>query len=201
MLMQNEGRTHDYIDSQPEINVKFRAVLIDWLVQAHDRFELSPETLYLTVNIVDRYLASKDTSLKELQLVGITSMLIASKYEEIWAPEVDDLVSVSGRTYSNEQVLIMEKQILSALKWNLTVPTLYVFLVRFIQASMTKSDVENMAYFLAELAMMNYSSAIKYSPSMIAASAVYVARCTLNQAPFWNEMLKLHTGFSKSELM
>ncbi|KAL8493704.1 hypothetical protein ACS0TY_024766 [Phlomoides rotata] len=197
---ENEGRTHDYMESQPDINVKFRSVLIDWLVQVHHRFELSPETLYLTVNIVDRYLASNTTSLKELQLVGISAMLIASKYEEIWAPEVNDLVCISDRTYSNQQVLVMEKQILGALEWNLTVPTLYVFLVRFIKASMIGLDVENMVYFLAELGMTNYSSTIKYSPSMIAASAVYLARCTLNQAPFWNERLKSHTGFNESQL-
>ncbi|KAL8489275.1 hypothetical protein ACS0TY_025252 [Phlomoides rotata] len=198
---ENEGRTHDYMESQPDINVKSRAVLIDWLVQVHHGFELSPETLYLTVNIVDRYLASNNTSPKELQLVGISAMLIASKYEEIWAPEVNELVCISGRTYSNKQVLNMEKQILGALEWNLTVPTLYVFLVRFIKASMTAKDVEKMVYFLGELGIMNYSSTIMYSPSMIAASAVYAARCTLNQAPFWNETLQSHTGFSEAHLM
>lgn len=86
--MQNEGRAHDYMDSQPEINEKMRAILIDWLIQVHHKFELSPETLYLTINIIDRYLASKTTSRRELQLVGMSAMLIASKYEEIWAPEV-----------------------------------------------------------------------------------------------------------------
>lgn len=58
-----------------------------------------------------------------------------------------------------------------------------------------------MVYFLAELGMMNYSSTIMYCPSMIAASAVYAARCTLNKTPLWNETLKLHTGFSEPQLM
>ncbi|KAK6149017.1 hypothetical protein DH2020_016542 [Rehmannia glutinosa] len=144
---ENEGRAHNYMDTQPEINEKMRAILIDWLVQVHHKFDLSPETFYLTINIVDRYLAAKTTSRRELQLVGLSSMLIASKYEEIWAPEV-----------------------------------------------------ENMVYFLAELGMMNYET-LMYCPSMIAASAVYAARCTLNKAPFWNETLKLHTGFSESQLL
>lgn len=139
--MQNEGWTQEYMDSQPEITVKMRAILIDWLVQVHQKFDLSPETLYLTINIVDRYLASKAALRKELQLVGLSATLIASKYEEIWAPEVNDLVCVSDSTYSHKQVLVMEKQILGQLEWNLTVPTPYVFLVRFIKASMTDSDV------------------------------------------------------------
>ncbi|EYU18599.1 hypothetical protein ABFS82_10G151400 [Erythranthe guttata] len=197
---EHEGRAHDYMDSQPEINEKMRAILIDWLVQVHQKFELSPETFYLTVNIVDRYLASKSTSRRELQLVGLSSMLIASKYEEIWAPEVHELVNISDKTYSHRQILVMEKNILGELEWNFTVPTPYVFLARFIKASLTDSNVENFVYYLAELGMMNYET-LMYSPSKIAASAVYAARCTLNKAPFWNETLKLHTGFSEPQLM
>ncbi|KZV22483.1 hypothetical protein F511_19703 [Dorcoceras hygrometricum] len=197
---ENESRPHDYMDSQPEINEKMRAILIDWLIQVHYKFELSPETLYLTINILDRYLSATTASRRELQLVGVSAMLIASKYEEIWAPEVNDLVGISDNTYSNRQVLVMEKRILGKLEWNLTVPTPYVFLVRFIKASMTDSDVENMVYFLAELGMMNYATLV-YCPSVIAASAVYAARCTLNKTPLWNETLKKHTGFSESQLI
>ena len=76
------------MDSQPEINFKMRSILMDWLTEVHRKFELMPETLYLTINIVDRYLSVKTVPRRELQLVGISSMLIACKYEEIWAPEV-----------------------------------------------------------------------------------------------------------------
>ena len=76
------------MDSQPEINPSMRAILVDWLVDVHNKFELSPETFYLTINIIDRFLATKIVPRRELQLVGIGAMLIASKYEEIWAPEV-----------------------------------------------------------------------------------------------------------------
>jgi hypothetical protein len=69
------------MDSQPEINERMRAILIDWLVDVHTKFDLSPETLYLTINIVDRFLAVKLVPRKELQLVGISAMLTASKYE------------------------------------------------------------------------------------------------------------------------
>ena len=76
------------MESQPEINEKMRAILIDWLIEVHHKFELNPETLYLTINIVDWYVAVQTTLRKELQLVGMSAMLIASKYEEIWAAEV-----------------------------------------------------------------------------------------------------------------
>ena len=88
LLLQCASVVHDYMVNQPDINAKMRGILVDWLIEVHRKFELMPETLYLTINIVDRFLCVKAVSRRELQLVGISSMLIASKYEEIWAPEV-----------------------------------------------------------------------------------------------------------------
>ncbi|XP_004491216.1 G2/mitotic-specific cyclin S13-7 [Cicer arietinum] len=200
-LTEEDGRVHDYMVSQPDINAKMRSILVDWLIEVHRKFELMPETFYLTLNIVDRFLSTKVVPRNELQLVGISSMLIASKYEEIWAPEVNDFVIISDSAYVREQVLIMEKTILRNLEWYLTVPTPYVFLVRYIKAS-TPSDkeMENMVYFLAELSMMHYATVSLYSPSMIAASAVYAARSTLEKSPFWTDTLKHYTGFSEEQL-
>lgn len=87
--MQEESRVHDYMVSQANINAKMRTILVDWLIEVHNKFKLMPETLYLTVNILDRYLSMKTVNRRELQLVGISSMLIACKYEEIWAPQVE----------------------------------------------------------------------------------------------------------------
>ncbi|CAJ1916091.1 unnamed protein product [Sphenostylis stenocarpa] len=199
-LVEHESRPHYYIDSQPEINEKMRAILVDWLIDVHSKFELSLETLYLTINIIDRFLSVKTVPRRELQLVGISAMLMASKYEEIWPPEVDDFVRLSDRAYTHEQILVMEKIILGKLEWTLTVPTPYVFLVRFIKASVPDQELEIMTHFLSELGLMHYDT-LMYSPSMVAASAVFAARCTLNKTPLWNETLKLHTGYSQEQLM
>ncbi|PHT55999.1 Cell division cycle protein 48 -like protein [Capsicum baccatum] len=126
--------------------------------------------------------------------------------------KVNDFVCISNKTYSHEQVLTMEKQILEQLEWYITVPTPYVFLVHFIKSSLLDSEVssltylpicvsqsmENMVYFLAELGLMNYEAIIYYL-SMIVASAVYAARHTLNRIPFWNGTLKLHTDLGANE--
>ncbi|KAK4408353.1 G2/mitotic-specific cyclin S13-6 [Sesamum angolense] len=201
-LQQQNGRVQDYMDSQPEINSKMRSILVDWLIEVHKKFELVPESLYLTINIVDRFLSVKTVPRRELQLVGISSMLIACKYEEIWAPEVSDFIAISDNAYVREQVLLMEKAILGKLEWYLTVPTPYVFLVRYIKASVpADKEMENMAFFFAELALMNYSTIINYSPSKLSASAVYVARCTLNRSPLWTGTLKHYTGYSEDQLI
>ncbi|KDP34564.1 hypothetical protein JCGZ_11114 [Jatropha curcas] len=202
-LTEADGRVHDYMHVQPDINARMRSILVDWLIEVHRKFELMPETLYLTINIIDRFLAVKVVSRRELQLVGIGAMLIACKYEEIWAPEVNDFICISDNAYIREQVLAMEKAILGKLEWYLTVPTPYVFLVRYIKASIIPSDkeMENMVFFLAELGLMQYPVVIMYCPSLIAASAVYAARCTLDKSPFWTETLKHHTGYTEDMIM
>ncbi|XP_022742530.1 G2/mitotic-specific cyclin S13-7-like [Durio zibethinus] len=197
---ENESRPHDYMHLQTDINEKMRAILIDWLIDVHQKFELSPEALYLTINLIDRFLCVKIVPRRELQLLGMSAMLIATKYEEIWPPEVNDLVCIADRAYTHEQILAMEKTILGKLEWTLTVPTHYVFLARFIKASIPDEKMENMVYFLAELGMMHYET-IMFCPSMVAASAVYVARCTLNKTPAWTDTLKFHTGYSEPQLM
>ncbi|KAL5580298.1 hypothetical protein UlMin_012740 [Ulmus minor] len=201
-LSEEETRIQNYMELQPDLNAKMRSILVDWLTEVHNKFELMPETLYLTINLVDRYLSVKVVPRKELQLVGISSMLLASKYEEIWAPEVNDFVCISDSAYKKEQILAMEKAILGKLGWYLTVPTPYVFLARYIKASVPfDEELENMAFFLAELGLIHYSAATSYCPSIMAAAAVYAARYTLDKNPFWTETLEHHTGYSEDQLM
>ncbi|KAL9992793.1 putative cyclin domain-containing protein [Helianthus debilis subsp. tardiflorus] len=202
-LSETEGGLQDYMNStsQPDLNAKMRAILIDWLIEVHRKFELMPESLYLTINIVDRYLSVRKVPRRELQLVGISALLIACKYEEIWPPEVTDLIAISDNAFPREQILTMEKAILGHLGWFLTVPTPYVFLVRYTKASVPfDSEMENMVFFLTELGLIHYSVVITNSPSKLAAAAVYAARCTLKKTPAWTETLKHHTGYYEDEL-
>ena len=75
--------------------------------KVHYKFELMEETLYLTVNLIDRFLAVHSVVRKKLQLVGVTAMLIACKYEEVSVPVVDDLILISDKAYSRKEVLDM----------------------------------------------------------------------------------------------
>ena len=90
---------------QAHINEKMRAILIDWLVEVHLKFQLMPETLYLTVNLIDRFLEKETIARNKLQLVGVTAMFIASKYEEIYAPECRDFVYISDKAYTRDEIL------------------------------------------------------------------------------------------------
>ncbi|XP_073104895.1 G2/mitotic-specific cyclin S13-7-like isoform X2 [Elaeis guineensis] len=199
-LAENSNRPNDYMESQVEINEEKRAILAEWLIEVHHKFGLMPEILYLTFYIFDRYLSMETVRRRELALVGVSAMLIACKYEDIRAAEVSNFICILDSTYSREQILSKEKEILNKLEWNLTVPTPYMFLVRFLKAAMADKEMEHLTFFFAELGLMHYSM-IMYCPSLIAASAVYAARCTLKKTPFWSETLKHHTGFSELQLL
>lgn len=197
---QHVCRPIDYMDKQLDINPKMRAILVDWIVEVHHKFELMPETLYLTTYIIDRFLSLEGVPRRKLQLVGMCAMLIACKYEEIWAPEVSDFIHIADNAYAREEILVMEKEILNKLEWYLTVPTWYMFLVRFVKAAKADKELEHMIYFFAELGLMQYEM-IQYCPSMVAASAVYAARCTLKKSPLWTDTLMRHTSYSESQLL
>ena len=98
---------------QTDVNEKMRAILVDWLIEVHNKFKLLPETLFLTVNLIDRYLEKCDVVRTKLQLVGVTAMLIACKYEEIYAPEVRDFVYITDKAYTKEEILDQEHLMLA----------------------------------------------------------------------------------------
>ncbi|XP_020223150.1 G2/mitotic-specific cyclin S13-7 [Cajanus cajan] len=195
-------RASDYMNSQHDINEIMRSIVVDFLVDAHMRFHLVPETLFLTVNIFDRYLSSTIVPKEEILLLSISSMLIACKYEEMWTtPKVSDFISITDNAYSRNQILSMEKDILMKLEWKLSVPTSYVFIVTYIRAfNLPDKQMENMVFFLAELGLANYRTAISLLPSMLAAAAVYAARFTLNRNPIWNEILKNRAGYTTQKI-
>jgi hypothetical protein len=167
--------------------------------QVHLKFGLMPETLFLTTNLLDRYLSLEKVSKKSLQLVGVTAMLLATKYEEIIAPQVETMVFITDEAYTRQQVLDMEKAILNRLHFNLTVPTPYVFIVRFLKAAFADRQTELLAYFFVELCLTEYV-AVKYPPSLLAAAAVYSAHHTLKKEPFWTPLLSYHSRYGELQL-
>ena len=94
-----------------------RAILIDWILNVHLKFKLLPETLYITINLIDRFLSIQNIEKDRVQLLGISALLIASKYEEIYPPTVKDFVYISKNSFTSSQILDMETQILFLLEF------------------------------------------------------------------------------------
>lgn len=196
----------DYMEMlQRDITHVMRGILIDWLVEVSDEYRLVPDTLFMTVNLIDRFLSKNYIEKQRLQLLGITCMLIASKYEEICAPRVEEFCFITDNTYKREEVLQMESQVLNFLGFQLSVPTTKKFLRRYIQAAQSSYKVpcvelEFLANYLAELTLTEYSF-LKFLPSLIAASAVFLARWALDQSNHpWNPTLEHYTSYKVSRL-
>lgn len=169
-----------YMDIQTEIQWSMRSVLMDWLVQVHMRFSLLPETLFLAVNYIDRFLSCKIVSLGKLQLVGATAILVASKYEEINCPSVEEIVYMVDGGYTHEEILKAERYMLSLLGFELGFPGPMSFLRRISKADEYDLDTRTLAKYFLEVTIMD--ERFVGSPcSFLAAGAHCLARMMLNK--------------------
>ncbi|KAG3197054.1 hypothetical protein PC128_g7155 [Phytophthora cactorum] len=190
-----------YMARQSDINAKMRAILVDWLVDVHYKYGLLPQTLHIAVLLIDHFLEkSLSVGRQRLQLIGVTAMFIASKYEEIYPPEAEDFVKITDSAYTREEVFQMEAKMLAAIGFRVTFPTAYQFMKRFIKASRTCDDrVEHFAHYVIDRSLQEYKL-MKYMPSTIAASAVYIARTQMRDAPAWSSTLEYHSSYSERSL-
>ncbi|KAL5698507.1 hypothetical protein ACHQM5_029538 [Ranunculus cassubicifolius] len=190
---------------QRDITQSMRGILIDWLVEVTEEYKLTSDTLYLTVYFIDRFLSQNFIERQKLQLLGITCMLIASKYEEICAPRVEEFCFITDNTYSKMEVVNMESKVLNYLEFQLSTPTIKTFLRRFLRAAQASYqepslELEFLGNYLAELTLVEYDF-LKVLPSLVAASAVFLARWTLDQSSHpWNPTLEHYTGYKPAEL-
>ncbi|XP_051893408.1 cyclin-A2 [Pristis pectinata] len=183
-----------YMKKQPDITNSMRAILVDWLVEVGEEYKLQNETLYLAVNYIDRFLSSMSVLRGKLQLVGTAAMLLASKFEEIYPPEVAEFVYITDDTYTKKQVLRMEHLILKVLSFDLAAPTINQFLIQYVGRENASSKVESLSMYLGELSLIDSESFLKYPPSVLAASAFCLANYTISQAG-WPRSLAQLTGY------
>lgn len=179
-----------YMEStQGHINEKMRAILIDWLVEVHMKFKLVPETLFLTVSLIDRYLERREISRSNLQLLGVSCLMIAAKYEEIWPPGIGELVYICDNAYTKTTIIKMETQILKTLEYQITQPSAHTFLVRYLKAGHADKEMSQLACYLLDGTLMSYSM-LNYLPSQLAAASVFLARHACGRHPWSPTLLK-----------
>ncbi|CAH8362110.1 unnamed protein product [Eruca vesicaria subsp. sativa] len=141
-----------------------RGILVDWLIEVHYKFELMEETLYLTINLIDRFLVvANHVPRKKLQLVG-------------------------------------EKLMANTLQFNFCLPTPYVFMRRFLKAAQSDKKVELLSFFIIELCLVDYEM-LQYTPSQLAASAIYTAQSTLKGFEEWSKTCEFYLGYNEEKLL
>ena len=162
-----------YMNTQPEINEIMRAILIDWIIDVHLRFNLRQETLFMTIWLIDTYLSFAFVHRDKLQLLGITCLLISCKSHEIYYPQNDKLIEMTDNAYSKEEMLTMENEILKKLNFFIVCPNP----IDFYNILSKMFNFEKKQYYLGnffiESALVNYQI-LKYSSSVIASSCTYL---------------------------
>lgn len=160
-----------YMEHQTEVTDRMRKILVDWLSDVVSEFKHHPETFFLAVDIIDRYLQVREVPRAKLQLVGITAILIAAKHEEVWPPTVNDCVVVTANTYTAREVIDMERDVACGLRFKFTVPTVYPLACRFLDSGSATQPVRDAAFMYLESAVHCYPL-LTYLPSRIAAACV-----------------------------
>jgi cyclin A len=183
-----------------------RSILVDWLVEVAEEYRLNAETLYLAVSYTDRFLSQMSVLRSKLQLVGTSSMYIASKYEEITPPDIAEFVYITDDTYTRKQVLRMEHLLLKTLEFRLGQPTVNWFLTVFLRSIKLSTPlgqlssngdlfqrVDYLSRYLAELTLLDGDTFLAYLPSQIAASAIFLSLHTFGRT--WTKQLADLVGY------
>jgi hypothetical protein len=187
-----------YMDQQTEIQWSMRGVLVDWVVQVHQRFNLLPETLFLTINYIDRFLSCKIVSLGKLQLVGATAIFIAAKYEEVNCPTLSEIIYMVDNGYTADELLKAERFMLSMLQFELGWPGPMSFLRRISKADDYDLETRTLAKYFLEVTIMD-ERFIGCTPSYLAAGAHCMARLLLRKGD-WSPAHVYYSNYTLSQL-
>lgn len=187
-----------YMDIQTEIQWSMRSVLMDWVIQVHGRFNLLPETLFLAVNFIDRFLSVKVVSLGKLQLVGATALFLAAKYEEINCPSVQEIVYMVESSYSVDEILKAERYMLSMLNFDLGFPGPMSFLRRISKADDYDLETRTLAKYFLEVTIMD-ERFVACPPSFLAAGSHCLSRLILEKGKWTTEHVH-YSGYTFAQL-
>lgn len=188
----------NYMEDQPELKWSYRSTLIDWIVQVHSRFQLLPETLYLTVNIIDRFLSKKAVTLNRFQLVGAAALFIAAKYEEINCPTLKDIVYMLDNAYSRDDIIKAEKFMIDTLEFEIGWPGPMSFLRRISKADDYEYDIRTLAKYLLETTIMD-AKLTAAPPSWLASGAYFLSRVILGSND-WTYKHIYYSGYTQEQI-
>nr|BAN21377.1 cyclin b [Riptortus pedestris] len=203
MYLENKFSINKWPVPGSKITDTMRTMLVDWLVDVQVEFNLMQETLHIAVSILDRYLGIDSEFEKNVfQLVGISALSLACKYEEMLAPLVDDFIYLCKNAYQRSEHIDMEKKMLKALNYDLGRPVAVTFLRRYNMAA--KADKLQHCYskYFIDLALLdNKFSHIK--PSLVAAAASFIAMCVIKDkvdASHWTPTMVHYSSYTMNEI-
>ncbi|KAH8421182.1 hypothetical protein KR009_004150 [Drosophila setifemur] len=193
----------DYMPRQIHLTTRKRTLLIDWMVQVQETFELNHETLYLAVKIVDLYLCREVINKEKLQLLGAAAFFIACKYDERQPPLIKDFLCICDGAYNRDELVAMEREALRTINFDLGIPLSYRFLRRYARCAKVPMPTLTLARYILELSLMDYAT-IAFSDSKMASAALFMAlrmddgHGQLDKQT-WSSTLVYYTGLELAE--
>lgn len=193
---------YDYsniFSNQKFINERMFEILVDWLVSVTNSFECQSETLHLTVHLIREFISKKPNILRQkFQLVGVTCLFIAFKFEEVKVVEISTISQITDKAYTVEEIIRQEMIILSTLNFNVMVPTTITFMCRYLEASRCDKEMVNTSLYAIQRTLQD-TKYHKYLYSELAAAAVYVGRhiCERNE---WPARMVHHTRYTEEHI-
>lgn len=179
------------MDSQTEIDWNMRGIVMDWLIEVHSKFRLLPETLFIATNLIDRFLSIRVVSVQKLQLVGITSLFVAAKYEEVICPSIAHFINMADGGYDVTEMLKAERYLLSTLDFDLSFPNPLHFLRRISKADGYDIQTRTVSKFLIEIGCLE-RKLLAFAPSLLAAAAMYLSRACLERGEWVSKSRHKH---------
>lgn len=197
--LERKYRISPHFLQSKTVTAKMRAILIDWLIQVHAKFRLLQETMYLCVYLLDAYLERQDVSKGQLQLVGVTALLLACKYEEMYVPAIEDFVYMTDSTYASAEIRSMEVHMCKTLDFAFGKPLPLHFLRRFSKAGQADPKQHTLAKYFMDLSLHD-SEFASFDPSYLAASSLCLS-FKLLEGPQWNKNMEHYSGYKRSSLL
>lgn len=181
-------------------NGKMRYILVDWLVEVADLKQFSRDTLYMTVGLVDLFLAKQVVLRKSLQLLGIACMVIAARFSEAEVITIREAAWLTDNTYRYEQVVRTMGQALCVARGRLRSSTHLDFVRMYIALTKVDFFVEEMMHYVSELVLL-FMSVATSSPSLVAASVFYLTQLSrkVPSDECWPEALQFWTSMSVAD--
>ena len=201
-LRKQEGKdlpSPDVFKLQTDVQPIMRSTVVDWLVDLHRKAKMHSETLYLTTYLLDWYLSKHVVSRNDLQMIACAAFLIAAKNNERDAPMTDELVQVSQRSFTVQQLIAAESRMLECVEYRVDKILPSVFLKRFLRIAEPDGQLSMLSHFILETTLMD-AEFVGMMPSKVAAAAVLMALTLLRGPKQWNKFMEDNTGYKLDDL-
>ncbi|RZC32432.1 G2/mitotic-specific cyclin-A [Asbolus verrucosus] len=189
-----------YMTKQIYLNWQMRSVLIDWLINVAEEYQLSNYTVHLSINYLDRFLSNISVIKEKFQLVGATAMMIAGKMEEVYPPDTREWAFLTGDAFTVRQIIKMEQLMLKILKFDMHAPTILDFIKHLCAKHKQDNTTMYLAMYLSELVLLEGEDYLQQFPSKLASASLVLARHTLFKPEPWTKNMEESAGYSLKQL-